>query len=173
MGLQNIAAAYEQVRRAAIAPSAHETAPDDAKRVAILRPAQDGIREEIYPDLETAEAAIRRNLALKDEQRVSVGSELLLEDEEPEAPPRTGPRKGLERKEYDAKRHNWKTQVMNRVIDENLHAAVRALARDDAGAFTDAMTAAINDRVRDAVADRKLKMAMGLVGAEQDEREEN
>lgn len=36
----------------------------------------------------------------------------------PEAPPRTGPRKGVNRREYDRIRNHWKQQVTGKVIDE-------------------------------------------------------
>jgi hypothetical protein len=34
----------------------------------------------------------------------------------PEAPPRTGPRRGRNRRVYDRKRHNWKAQVLNKIV---------------------------------------------------------
>jgi hypothetical protein len=130
------------------------------------------LHEHMHTDAESAYAAVRRSIAAREneQRRADEGAELLLEDDEaPEAPPRTGPRKGRERREYAAKRNYWRQQLLH--IDENLLGAARALQDDDVEGFKDAFERALDDRVRDAVEGRKLEMMAQLCAPNHDEDE--
>jgi hypothetical protein len=152
----------------------------------------------MHDNFEDAYRAVKRNLAAREaeartaaekdaraEERSPWTSNLLLEgDDDVEAPPRTGPRKGKERREYDRIRHNWKAQVQSKVVDEgddaaeapqdpHLHDAYRAVMSGDREAFSRAVQRAIDERIRDAIADLKLRIAMNMTAGIEDAEEED
>jgi hypothetical protein len=142
----------------------------------------------LHTDLEPAMEAVRASIREREgaevveararNERVQRDAELLLERDE--APPRAGPRRGKDRRAYDAKSHDWKVQVQSKVIDEesdeyrsHLHVAHDALVAGDRDGFIDAMESAIYARVRDAVAELKHDIIVDLLssGAEDEEEE--
>ncbi len=129
------------------------------------------LHEHMHTDAESAYAAVRRSIAAREneQRRADEGAKLLLEDEAPEAPPRTGPRKGRERREYDGVRHHWRQELLHKVDEDvdpvrrSLIEAYGALVTGDRDGFVDAMNAALAERAREAMARQKFRMIADLL----------
>jgi hypothetical protein len=142
--------------------------------------------QHLHTSMDAALAAVRErpveNARREAEERVARDAELLLErPETPEAPPRTGPRKGEDRSSYDAKRNNWRRQVQSKVIDEETDPARRflleayeAIMRGDREGFAEAMGAALAERAREVISAYKAITIVDLLsaGATEEEPEE-
>jgi hypothetical protein len=113
----------------------------------------------IHHDMQSALDAVRKNIATnarrEADERASADAELLLEREAlPVAPPRgREARRGTNRREFDARRHNFKSQVLNRIIDEAavpshlaLLEAAECAMRGDRERFATAMSHALDAR---------------------------
>ena len=128
----------------------------------------------IHDTMESALAAVRERLvenARRDaEDRVARDAELLLARPEAlEAPPRTGPRKGTSRREYDRVRHHWRQELLHKVDEDvdpvrrSLIEAYEALVTGDRDGFVDAMNAALAERAREAMGRQKFRMIADLL----------
>ena len=128
----------------------------------------------IHDTMESALAAVRERLvenARRDaEDRVARDAELLLERPEAlEAPPRTGPRKGTSRREYEvvgAADHRGGYGEVDEDVDpvrRSLFEAYEALVTGDRDGFVDAMNAALAERAREAMGRQKFRMIADLL----------
>jgi hypothetical protein len=140
----------------------------------------------LHTDVESALAAVRESIAEREREvdearardaQVQRDAELLLERPD-ETPPRTGVRRGRDRREYDRDRHRWRQELLHKVDegDESdsrvhLHRAVDALWTGDREAVVACLEEAIVAKVREVVTERKIEIATELMnrGAEEDE----